>query len=94
MSEDEINRLYLLALEMNPGLAENGREGYNEIEGVFNALRLGIICSEEISESVPYQAALLTAVNSGICFMGGIMVKLPEEAKCLLPYWKGKLLKE
>jgi hypothetical protein len=95
MSEDEINRLYLLALEMNPGLAENGREGYDEIEGVFKALRLGIICSEEISVSVPYQAALLTAINSGKrCFMGGIMVKLPEEAKCLLPYWKGKLLKD
>lgn len=95
MIADEINRMYLLALEMEPGLAEKGQQGYDEIDQRFRGLMLNLSCSSDILESIPLQAALLTAVNTGKrCFLGGLHVQLPDDAKCILPYWKGKPMKD
>ncbi len=57
--------------------------------------KLNLVCSEEIKESLPLQAALLTAVNSGKrAFLGGVTVVLPNDVDCLLPWPSGKKLNE
>lgn len=93
MKEDDLNRLFLLRLEMQPELADEGEIGLEKIQNYFKSLRLNIICSDEVANSIPYQAALLTAINSGKrCFLGGVNVKLKDDRVCLLPRWKNILL--
>ena len=56
----------------------------------LQSLSLYLLCGDEIASSLPLQAALLTAVNSGKrAFLGGVFVVLPDSVPLLLP-WPGK----
>lgn len=56
----------------------------------LESLSLNLICGEELKNSLPLQAALLTAINTGKrAFLGGVFIKMPENIDCLLK-WPGK----
>lgn len=58
----------------------------------LQSLSLNLICGEEIRTSLPLQAALLTAINTGKrAFLGGVYIQLPAKVNCLLK-WPGKKL--
>jgi len=86
-SIDDISRLALLNIENNPGLAEQGVEGYKQALDHLKRQKLRIVVSRVISESRALQAALLTAINSGKrAFKGGVFVEMPVDITLLLPW--------
>src|ERR1051326_4479862 len=63
---------------------------YNKARTVLSSLRLGLIAGDDIYKSTSYQAALLTAINSGKrAFRGGVLLSLPPNVPLLLP-WPGE----
>lgn len=80
---DTFNRLSL-------SIMEKSHCGPEEALQQLASLSLHLECGETIRSSLPLQAALLTAVNTGKrAFLGGISVDLPLEVATLLP-WPGK----
>ena len=80
---DTFNRLSL-------GIMEKARCSPEEALRRLTSLSLHMECGEAIRHSLPLQAALLTAVNTGKrAFLGGISVNMPHDVSCLLP-WPGK----
>ena len=69
---------------------------YTRALSYLEGLKINLICGDEISVSLPLQAALITAINTGKrAFLGGVEVYLPNEGiECLLPTYKGITLAE
>ncbi len=68
---------------------------YDEAMAKLSCLKLNLICGEEIKNSLPLQAALLTAVNtSKRAFLGGINIVLPENISCLVPWPNQKTIND
>jgi hypothetical protein len=85
---DSFNRLSL-------GIMEKNRCGPQEALQRLTSLYLHLECGEAIRWSLPLQAALLTAVNTGKrAFLGGISVTLPPDVPCLLPWPEKKGLND
>ena len=64
---------------------------YEQALGRLMTMRLRIICGPESLRMAAYQAALLTAVNTGgRSFLGKVLVDMPPDVPMLLP-WSGKL---
>jgi len=83
LHSDTLNRLSL-------GIIEKDNCTPEQALGKLESLSLNLICGDEIFTSLPLQAALLTAVNTGKrAFLGGIQVQMPEKINCLLK-WPGK----
>ena len=62
---------------------------------ILGALRLHLICGENVGESVALQAALLTAINSGKrAFRGGVTISLAPNIPLRLPWPGAKTLNE
>jgi hypothetical protein len=60
---------------------------YVRAREMLGALRLHLVCGEEIRESAALQAAFLTAINTGKrAFHGGVMAKLPTEVELRVPW--------
>jgi hypothetical protein len=60
---------------------------------LLEELRLHLICPPAAAQRVEYQAALITAVNTGKrAFLGGVTVQVPEGIPCILPGWQGRPL--
>jgi hypothetical protein len=60
---------------------------YAEALRTLAGLRLNLVCSELIRDSVALQAALLTAINTGKrAFLGGVAVAMPTGVANLLPW--------
>ncbi|HPF52298.1 MAG TPA: hypothetical protein PK335_12020 [Draconibacterium sp.] len=86
-SIDEMSRLAMLNIENNPGLAEQGIEGYYLAFEQLKRQKLRIVVSSVVSESRALQSALLTAINSGKrAFKGGVFIKMPMDVTLLLPW--------
>lgn len=85
---DSFNRLSL-------GLIEKHGISPEDAMTKLESLHLSIACGASIAQSLPLQAALLTAVNTGKrAFLGGVSVKIPENIPCLLPWSSKKMLHE
>ena len=83
LNTDTFNRLSL-------GIIEKDKCSPEEAINKLQSLQLNLICTDIINTSLPLQAALLTAINTGKrAFLGGVYIKMPNEVKCLLP-WPGK----
>ena len=83
LNTDTFNRLSL-------GLIEKDKCSPEEAISKLESLQLNLVCTDILHTSLPLQAALLTAVNTGKrAFLGGIYIKMPEKVICLLP-WPGK----
>ena len=68
------------------GLARQRRIHYREAEAILRGLTLNLVIDAESCRSVAFQAALLTAFNSGNrAFLGGVSVEMPSDVKLLLP---------
>lgn len=79
LNADTFNRLSL-------GIIEKERCSPDQAIRKLESLRLNLVCNENIRTSLPLQAALLTAVNTGKrAFLGGIHLIMPEAVKSLLP---------
>lgn len=64
---------------------------YEQALGRLTAMRLRIVCGPESLRLAAYQAALLTAVNTGSrSFLGKVFVDLPPDTPILLP-WPNKV---
>ncbi len=82
LNENTFNRLA-------KALMMRHRIPHEEAVNRLSELRLRVICDEESLHRVAYQAALLTAVNTGVrSFLGGVSVSMPAEVPVLLP-WPG-----
>lgn len=80
---DTINRLSL-------GLVEKEKITPSQAIQKLRALQLNIQCGPAITQSIPLQGALLTAVNTGVrAFLGGVFLKMPDDTPCLLPQPSG-----
>lgn len=91
MDEDNLNRLFLLSMELDPSLAEEGMAGYKKIDKMFHDFKLEVLCGRSLETSIAQQAALVTAINTGQrCFLGGVTVVLESNCWCILPPWLGK----
>lgn len=83
LDPDKMNRLSLGLMEKD-GLEPDA--ALEQLQG----LKLNLICGEEIRDSLPLQAALLTAVNTAKrSFLGGVFTKIPAAVTSLLP-WSGQ----
>jgi hypothetical protein len=77
---DSINRLSLSLIEKDKLDPEAAMLKLQD-------LKINLICGEEIRNSLPLQAALATAVNTGKrAFLGGVFVEMPAAVDCLLPW--------
>jgi hypothetical protein len=84
--EDTFNRLSIGIIEKNECSPE-------EALAQLSTFRVLLHCGEDIRSSVPLQAALITAVNSGTrAFLGGVFIKMPEGVNNLLPWSNDKSL--
>jgi len=80
LSEDTYNRLWSFLIEQFDCSIEEAQE-------MLQTFRVRFICNEEISKSIPLQAAFLTAVNSATrAFLGGVFFDIPSDIPCLLPW--------
>lgn len=83
LNTDTFNRLSL-------GIIEKDKCSPEEAISKLESLRLNLICTDALIISLPLQAALLTAINTGKRgFLGGVYIKMPPEVNSLLP-WPGK----
>ena len=88
LNTNTFNRLSL-------GIIEKDKCSPEEAINKLGSLRLNLVCSETINTSLPLQAALLTAVNTGKrAFLGGVYIKMPKEVICLLPWPGAKFLND
>lgn len=70
-------------------MMEKHRVSYDRAREMLGALRLRLICGEDIFESAALQAAVLTAINAGKrAFRGGVTVSLPADVPLRVP-WPG-----
>lgn len=68
------------------GLARQRRIHYRKAEALLRGLTLNLVIDAESCHSVSFQAALLTAFNSGNrAFLGGVSVEMPPDVELLLP---------
>jgi hypothetical protein len=79
ITPENANRLAL-------GLARQRRIHYRDAEALLRSLTLKLVINAESCRSLAFQAALLTAFNSGNrAFLGGVSVEMPDAVKLLLP---------
>lgn len=63
---------------------------YDQAVQELENLTLELVCDDQVAESAAYQAATLTAANSGRrAFLGGVRVVVPKATPLLLP-WPGQ----
>lgn len=87
LQTDTFNRLSL-------GIMERYRCTPKEAIEKLTSLQLHIHCGPAVAKSVPLQAALLTAINTGKrAFLGGVFIIVPSDMPCLLPWPAGNLQK-
>lgn len=68
------------------GLARQRRIHYRDAEGILRSLTLKLVIDAASCRSVAFQAALLTAFNTGNrAFLGGVSVEMPSNVNLLLP---------
>lgn len=68
------------------GLARQRRIHYREAEAILRSLTLKLVIDAASCQSVAFQAALLTAFNTGNrAFLGGVSVEMPADVELLLP---------
>jgi hypothetical protein len=68
------------------GLARQRRIHYREAEAILRSLTLKLVIDAASCRSVAFQAALLTAFNTGNrAFLGGVSVEMPADVQLLLP---------
>ena len=68
---------------------------YAEALNLLATFRLFVSIDPSVVSLGQYQAALLTAVNTGKrAFLGGVTVDLPYQVPCVLPGWRGAPLNE
>lgn len=88
LDTDTFNRLSLSIIEKDKC---SPKEAIDKLQ----SLQLNLVCTEALKTSLPLQAALLTAINTGKrAFLGGVHVKMPPKVKCLLPWPDNKYLNE
>ena len=88
LNTDTFNRLSL-------GIIEKDKCSPDEAISKLQSLQLNLICTYILNTSLPLQAALLTAINTGKrAFLGGVHVKMPQKVKCLLPWPGSKYLND
>ncbi|MCC7302472.1 MAG: hypothetical protein IT233_07515 [Bacteroidia bacterium] len=88
VTENNFNRLAICIMSKH-------NCSYEEALDTLAGLKLNLVCGEAIRTSIPLQAALLTALNTGKrAFLGGIFVVLPENIKFLLPWSTRNTLNE
>ena len=88
ISEDTFNRLKI-------GLIEKFNCSEKEADKKLEDLKINLLCSEKIKISLPLQAALLTAINTGErAFLGGVYLSLPFDTPCLVPWPEKKSLNQ
>lgn len=89
VSSDTLHRLVKLALDTGEAAT------LEEAERLFAGYRLAIEAGPDIAETATGQAALLTAVNTARrCFLGGVQVAGPMDAKLRVPWRKCRTLGE
>jgi hypothetical protein len=85
---DSFNRLSL-------GIMEKESCRPDEALSKLESLSLNLVCNIVVESSVPMQAALLTAVNTGKrAFLGGVYVQMPKNVKALISWPSDKSLNE
>ncbi len=73
------------------GLMDAREIGYPEAVAILEGLTLSLVCDDSIRRSASLQAALVTALNSGLrAFLGGVEVQLPKNVTLLIP-WPGRM---
>lgn len=87
-SVDELNRLAKAVMQRH-------RLGYPGAVALLNGLRLRLCLPARYVHRPQYQAALFTAIKCGKrAFLGGVTVRLEDDAVCALPGWSGDKLSE
>lgn len=85
---DSFNRLSLGMIEKDKLTPEKAME---KLQG----LKVNLVCGEAIRNSIPLQAALLTAVNTASrAFLGGVFVQMPADVFCLVPWSESKTVNQ
>jgi hypothetical protein len=80
ITENNFNRLAICIMTKH-------RCSYQEAMDKLCELKLNLVCGSAIGNSIPLQAALLTAVNTGKrAFLGGIFITIPEDVNTLIPW--------
>jgi hypothetical protein len=88
LSADTVNRSSLILVEKDGLSLEQAMEQ-------LRTFRIQLECGDAIRQSIPLQAALLTAVNAGNrAFLGGVYINMPENVQCLLPWESGYTLNQ
>lgn len=83
---DTFNRLTL-------GLIEKDRLTPEAAIEKLQGLKINLLCGEEVKNSSPLQAALLTSVNTAArAFLGGVFIEMPPDVVCLVPWAEQKTL--
>ena len=88
LSEDTFNRLSLGIIEKQNCSPEDAMQK-------LESLSIYLVCGDKIKISLPLQAALITAVNTGKrAFLGGVYIQMPPDTLCLLPWSQAKTFNE
>jgi len=88
LTTDTFNRLSL-------GLIEKQRCTPEMAMNILLSLKLNLLCGDDIANSQPLQAALITAVNTGKrAFLGGIYVCMPEHTSLAISWPNAKYLND
>lgn len=88
LSEDTFNRLSL-------GIIEKQKCSPEDAMRKLESLSIYLVCGDKIKSSLPLQAALITAVNTGKrAFLGGVYIQMPPDTLCLLPWSQAKTFNE
>lgn len=92
INEDNFNRLAKCLMEKYDCTYEAALKRLSQ-------MKLQLVCGEEIHRSLPLQAALLTAINTGKrAFLGGVSLRMPGAVKSLLRWpqktWLGDIAVE
>jgi hypothetical protein len=88
LSEDTFNRLSLGIIEKQNCSPEDAMQK-------LESLSIYLVCGDKIKSSLPLQAALITAVNTGKrAFLGGVYIQIPLDTPCLLPWPEAKIFNE
>ncbi len=88
LSEDTFNRLSLGIIEKQNCSPEDAMQK-------LESLSIYLVCGDKIKSSLPLQAALITAVNTGKrAFLGGVYILMPPDIPCLLPWPEAKVFNE
>ncbi|KIC89904.1 hypothetical protein [Flavihumibacter sp. ZG627] len=88
LSEDRFNRLSI-------GIIEKLKCSPIEAIQKLESLSIYLVCGEKIKTSLPLQAALITAVNTGKrAFLGGVYILMPDNTPCLLSWPEAKTFNE